>query len=355
MPFLSALAHRSGLMKALEAAWRRDIRDASAPLTSELRALAAEIQRLRHVVEESAASVAAVERHAEQTRLVLRLNQRQRKDVERLPAVLDPEAVTQAVRNAIARAPLQSDPFPHILVEPLLPDAAYRALLRGIPPVAFFGARDPIKQNLRIPIEFAPDLSERVWRFVDEVIARDAIRPAVLEKFAEPLGCHYADLFGEALRDRAAALPQAVSGGRVMLRRPGYLLAPHRDPKRAMLTCLMYLASPGDSEEYGTALYRVAGDAEPSFVETYYPGEHGHATELVKRVPYRANSMVVFLNSAGAHGAQIPPDAPADLERYAFQFYIGPEGRDLERLVAELPPERQAMWRSKKSRDSRNS
>jgi hypothetical protein len=347
---IRSLAHRSGLTRLLEAAWRRDIREASAPLSADVRTLTAEIQRLRETVEQSAVAIGTVERHAEQTRLVLRLNQRQRRDVERLSEILDPVAITQAVRDAIMAAPLETNPFPHIVVRPLLPEPVYRALLRGIPPVAFFGARDPIKQNLRIPIEFAPELSERVWRFVDEVIARDAIRPAVLEKFREPLRHHYATLFGEAFRDRAAALPQAVSGGRVMLRRPGYFLAPHRDPKRAMLTCLLYLAKPGDSEEYGTALYRVNGDAEPSFVETYYPEEHGQTTELVTRVPYRPNAMVVFLNSVGAHGAQIPSDAQAGLERYAFQFYIGPEWSDLECLIAELPPERQAMWASKKQR-----
>jgi len=57
----------------------------------------------------------------------------------------------------------------------------------------------------------------------------------------------------------------------------------------------------------------------------------------------------------GAHGAQIPAGAPANLERYAFQFYIGPEGSDLERLVADLPPERRDMWRSRKSRTPPNS
>ena len=33
---------------------------------------------------------------------------------------------------------------------------------------------------------------------------------------------HYDTIFGPAFRERAALMPQAVSGGRVMLRRPGY-------------------------------------------------------------------------------------------------------------------------------------
>ena len=42
-----------------------------------------------------------------------------------------------------------------------------------------------------------------------------------------------------------------------MLRRPGYKLTPHLDPKRATMTVLLYLARPGDSEQFGTSLYSV--------------------------------------------------------------------------------------------------
>lgn len=42
-----------------------------------------------------------------------------------------------------------------------------------------------------------------------------------------------------------------------MLRRPGYRLPPHVDPKRRLLTGILYLARPGDSDEYGTQFYRV--------------------------------------------------------------------------------------------------
>lgn len=337
-------------MRVLQSAWTTDLRDSVAPLRSDLRRLSKEIERLQTTLDRAVGTLAEVERSAEQTRLVLRLNQRQRADLERLPQTLDIARVSAFTRAAVDRSTLHFDPCPHILIERLLPDDVYKAVLRAIPPPAFFGARDPVKQNLRIPIEFAPALTESVWRFVDEAIARDVIRGAVLDKFRQPLFEHCAALFGEEFSSRAAALPQAISGGRVMLRRAGYFLAPHRDPKRAMLTCLLYLARPGDNEEFGTTLYRVSEPIEPTFVETFYPGEHGLATEAVKTVPYRPNSMLVFLNSGGAHGASIPADAPASLERYAYQFYIGPEASALEALIAELPAERQARWTRKKQR-----
>ncbi len=132
-----------------------------------------------------------------------------------------------------------------------------------------------------------------------------------------------------------------------MLRRPGYLLGPHRDPKRSLLTCLMYLAKPGDDEAHGTRLYRVSDDSEAHYKQTYYPEREGHACELVKVVPFRPNSMLVFLNSNGAHGAGIPDDAPATTERYSYQFYVAPEQNALRALLKSLPRERRGMWKNR--------
>jgi hypothetical protein len=133
-----------------------------------------------------------------------------------------------------------------------------------------------------------------------------------------------------------------------MLRRPGYQLKPHRDPKRTMLTCLLYLARPGDDQAYGTELYRVDDERESSYTQTYYPEEEGCRCELVRTVPYRPNSMLVFLNGRGAHGARIPPDAPPALERFAYQFYVGPGGDELAALIAELPREKRDLWQDKR-------
>ena len=59
---------------------------------------------------------------------------------------------------------------------------------------------------------------------------------------------------------------------------------------------------------------------------TSYPEEEGLQCEPVTTARFRANSALFFVNSdSGAHGVDIPEDAlPANLERYAYQFYIGP-------------------------------
>jgi hypothetical protein len=114
-----------------------------------------------------------------------------------------------------------------------------------------------------------------------------------------------------------------------------------------MLTCLMYLAREGDSEGYGTQIFRVHGDAEADYKQTYYPEQAGGRCELVKVVPYRPNSMLVFLNSRGAHGADIAADAPSELERFTYQFYVAPLNEALSALIRSLPPTHRVKWRNK--------
>lgn len=353
------IAQRLGLIDHVRAVAKHDTRDALKPVQHNLKKLLHQLTAVQNQLQQVETTLAAcaeqsarAERIGLQTKSMLRLNDAHRGLVAQLDTLLDEPRIVAHVQQAIAVAPLQTDPYPHIVVEDLFPADFYKLLRQAIPPPAFFGDHDLIKQNLRTPIEFGPALSIRVLNFLEEALARRAIRPAVIQKFHEPLQRHYDAIFGPEFRDRANQLPQSVSGGRVMLRRPGYHLSAHRDPKRSMLTCLLYFASGKDSEDYGTNIYRVLDDREANYTQTYYPEQNGSRCELVKRVPFRPNTMLVFLNSTGAHGALIPEDAPAKLERYSYQFYIGPSPEGLGELIKDLPPERQAMWRSKSEVES---
>lgn len=338
---------RTGALLRLNRLWKPDLDEATKSLRKDLRRVTKRIEHLEHLLQNATELARRADRMSMQVRLVSVLNGRQQQEIERLPVLLDEERIAEHVRRALAAAPLLTDPYEHLIVERVLPDAVYELLIGAIPPAAFFHDRDPIKQDLSFPMDFGPTLSATVWGFMDDVIARRVIRPAVLEKFHEPLQRHFASIFGDALVEQANLLPHSVFGGRLMLRRPGYHLGPHRDPKRSMLTCLLYLAREGDSETYGTQIFRVFNDGDAGYKQTYFPEEEGRKCELVKVVPFRPNTMLVTLNSRGAHGATIPPDAPADLERYTYQFYVAPQNEALAALIKALPAEQRAMWRSK--------
>ena len=345
---LKRIAQSTGVLRRLRSAWQQDLHDATEPLRNEVRRLTRELDRLQTTVHSVADRAASGDRTAAQLKAMLQLDEQQKDRIATLPSLLDERRIEAHVRNAIAAATLESDPYEHSVVEQLLPDDVYHVLIDAIPPTPFFSDRDAIKQDLPLPLDFGPRLATGVWNFVNDTVAQQILRPAVMSKFDEALQRHYGVIFGESHRQRAAGLPQATSGGRLMLRRPGYHLAPHRDPKRSLVTCLLYLGRPGDSETYGTQIFRVMGDSEAGYKQTYYPEQEGHRCELVKVVPFRPNSMLVFLNSRGAHGATIPADAPATVERYAYQFYVAPSTESLAALIKSLPAERRAMWANKR-------
>ena len=344
---LTNVLRQTKLATRLRGVWRHEADEAMKPLRKELRRLAAEVEELRVALQNTEVRAARGDRSASQLRLVLELNEHQRERLAALPALLDERQIQAHVCQAIGAAELRSEPLDHIVVEQVLPATVYDLLIQAIPPAVFFDDHDPLKQNLAFPIAFGPALTTVAWNFVDATIARRIIQPAVLERFHEPLQGHYDTVFGPSFRARANALPQLSSGGRLMLRRPGYHLAPHRDPKRSMLTCLLYLARPGDDEAHGTQLFRVMDDREAFYKQTYYPEADGRRCELATVVPFRPNTMLVFLNSRGAHGATIPADAVDDLERYSYQFYVAPENAALGALIRELPSDRRTTWQNK--------
>lgn len=338
------------LVTRVRNALRHDMDHALKPLRKDFRKLASDVEQLQQQLSETSTRAARAERQAAQLKWTLLLDASRRDAISGLDALLDPVAIAGHVTAAVDRAVIHEEPFAHAVIDRVLQDDVYAQLVDAIPPLAFFTDHDPIKQDLHVPMSFGPAFHTRIWNFVDSQIARNVIQPALLRKFDAQLQAYYETLFGPEFLDAANRLPYLPSGSRVMLRRPGYHLAPHRDPKRSLLTCLLYLAKPDDDEAHGTQLFRVIGDSEAHYKQTYYPEARGHRCELVKTVPFRPNSMLVFVNSHGAHGADIPADATQS-ERFSFQFYVAPENAALGALIRSLPPDRRIMWKGKGTDD----
>lgn len=273
------------------------------------------------------------------------------RDVElerRLPQladVLDEPSTATHVRDRVAAAPLHLHPFPYTIVDDLLPRRLYEALLEGIPPAELFADRPFNKRQVGVPLTMGPLYSRRVWHFMGKTVAPRMMTPPVLEKFRKPL-----DMWLEAnlVPGALAILEQmrmACTDGRILLRGRGYHIPPHRDPKWGFITCILYLARASDDSGLGTQLYSVDADGEASHAKPHWiPADR---CRLEATVEFRPNRALIFLNSTGAHGAQIPADAPESLERYLYQFRIGPQREQIRTLLAALPEDRRSAWEGK--------
>jgi len=268
-------------------------------------------------------------------------------DVQRLPAICDEPRVLAHVREAVGRSLLKTDPLPYVVVPNVFPPDFYAALVRAIPPPELFADRPLNKRQMTVPFTYGPAYSRAIWTFLVDVVLEGAFQPAIIEKLREPLGEWIAQEW-PPLAANPLGPPMALhsTDGRILLRGRGYRIAPHRDPKWGFITVLLYLARARESEQWGTQLYSVDEDAAANTIAPHWidPAR----CQLKVDVPFRRNTALVFLNSRGAHGACIPEDAqPADLQRYIYQYRIGPTKAAIESLVAMLPQEQRSVWEGK--------
>jgi hypothetical protein len=305
-------------------------------------------------VEESLSVEDALRQLEEQRAELTRLRRAQALDLEevdRIKSIADvwkPAAIAKHVRSVVAEAPVHTDPFPHLVLEPLLPPDAFRVLVDAVPPEEFFeGEKHLDLRGIGKATSVVPLFSRIIWRSLRNDVIDTALAPALAERlrpFARDLLRHSV---GDELVEDALALPLHPHGLRLMLRRRGWTLRPHCDPRDQFISTLLYLAPPGEGDTYGTQLFRVLQENfVPGWANTYYPEDEGVACELAKTMPYRGNLCLSFLNlGGGAHGASVPEDAqPPDLRRLAFQFYMGPDREELDPIIARLPPGLQVAW-----------
>lgn len=308
--------------------------------------LATQIGSIKSDLAEIRESLSALARRESQLRAIALADAALERHYDGLPAILNEAAIATHVRAAIDRAELHLEPFPYLVVRELFPARFYDALILGLPPVELFEGRTN-KTQLVVPFTMGPAYGRRVWRFMAGLADR-VLAPIVAERLRAPLSDWMASDWPSLASGDAKLFDMHASDGRILLRGRGYNIPPHRDPKWGFITCLMYLARPGDSDAWGTSLYTVDGDGEAVGALPHWISSERcrHVTD----VPFRPNSALIFLNSKGAHGASIPDDAePADLERYAYQFRVGPTRSAMAAMMALLPEERKAAWAGKLS------
>jgi hypothetical protein len=278
-----------------------------------------------------------------QLRAVLERDGELEADYPKLLSFLERTTIPGHIAGAIERADLRTQPCPYTVIETLLPPYLYKCLLRGIPPIELFTDRPANKQHLDIPFTLAPTYSQRVWRYMAEVVVQEMIAPCLIGKFR-------AHIDEWITRNWPDVPPESVelkgTGGRIMRRQRGYRIHPHRDPKWSFITCIFYLARSHDSQSWGTQLYAVEDDREATSAAPYWIDES--RCREVENVGFVANRLLAFLNSDGAHGAFIPEDAEPDtLERYIYQFRIAPTAESIAMLKSQLPEERRPLWAGK--------
>jgi len=248
----------------------------------------------------------------------------------------DPQAVLAHVTRSVERAQLQLAPCPHQVVENIFPEAFFDRLIEALPAPVFFEKTDDLRDEMPVPFTMAPAYSRAVWNLFHDAVEQ-AFLPAVIASFSPALDDFVRSSWPSLGSWEESGITLRAANPRLMLRRRGYLIKPHRDPRWAFLVALFYAAPRGAAHTYGTQLYRLIQERdEPHTSPLWLAPEE---CELARDVPGLGNSALIFLNSTGAHGASVPDDAPSDFLRYVYQARFSPDAATKKRLLELLTTE----------------
>jgi hypothetical protein len=240
--------------------------------------------------------------------------------------------------EAIERAPILQEPFPHVVIDGALPTEAYQALSKGWPSLETFVTGKPYHQNFRYNL-FAKELMTEKFapavREFTKVHSSYALYSTVLRKFRG----FYVSQFGEAkyrelidekrvglrkrdsfethdvLVDSTFAINTPNSTGDTTVR------GPHIDKLFKLYGGLYYLRLPHDESTGGDLiLYRAKAEAFQASQNDLSSTSGGARMEIspqnveeVKTIPYAANRLVLYPNGVKMiHAVSVRSQTPVE-------------------------------------------
>ncbi|MEW6319673.1 MAG: hypothetical protein AB1635_01150 [Acidobacteriota bacterium] len=108
---------------------------------------------------------------------------------------------------------IRLEPFPHAIINGLLPDEIYEALVAAIRPRVFFEDRAVNRQQLTVPFDLASRRAREVWTFATSVIVGAILGPACTRRFDTQLREHVASFAPGAPLSEGRSIWSSLTAG----------------------------------------------------------------------------------------------------------------------------------------------
>jgi hypothetical protein len=244
------------------------------------------------------------------------------------------------ILERLRSARVESNPFPHYVIEGVFPEDYYQQLLRHLPTSDIYDnlyevtdlKLDHFRQRYQRDLtegwtSALPEPQQSFWNAFNQWFLSPELAQAVLESFSEPLRPRIGD---------KSSWPAVSVEAQFIRHRAGYFLGPHSDLYTKLVVLLLYLAPDARAARLGTSLYRpkIEGFSCPD--SKHYPFED---FIRVKTAPYKPNSLLAFVRSdISFHGLE--PLTEQD---------VATEGRDVIQYVIHDKAAREAQLTAKRA------
>jgi hypothetical protein len=235
-------------------------------------------------------------------------------------------------------AQVESEPFPHYLLDNVFPANFYASLLDHLPAsdsyqnlfeitdlkLDHFRHRDQRDLNDGWTARL-PDELRTFWDDFNSWFLGGELAGAVLNSFAGPLTSRFGS---------RETWPEVSVESQLIRHRAGYFLGPHSDLYTKVIVLLIYLAPDDSAGHLGTSLYRPKKAGFTCGNSIHYSFDD---FIKVKTAPYKPNSMLAFVRSdISFHGVgQLSDDDLGGGARDLIQYVLHDKYARLAQLEAK--------------------
>ena len=237
--------------------------------------------------------------------------------------------VLEYIREKIKTTPVEIDPFPHLVIEEILPETLYEACQRFWPDKYHFYSKGfphhgPVNRlhictNLGAIDHSSLNSEQKMfWRTFGEVVANHYIKPLITEKLLAFISYKFPKLDSQQVSEVKELFNfYPFHYDSLLIDNSNYFIVPHVDGIKTFAQCLLYFPDDDDHQDLGTKFFKG-----PPFKEGQYHSCVA-ALRLAKHVRYKKNTLVAFLQSPTSwHSADISPYPDKNYLRKMFLMTI---------------------------------
>jgi len=211
--------------------------------------------------------------------------------------------IKEYIEEKVNSAEISTDPFPHLVINDILPERLYKIASKYWPGYDHFKGAGPRKKIYTTSgcIEATNIIDEKriFWRTFGEVVVKHYLKPLIIKKFTPYLDWKFPSSSEEELLEIQKDLsfyPYRYDS--LVTDSPRYQIHPHIDGIRTFIQAIIYFPPDDLHQELGTVLYK--GSAHKRLLSEQKGSaimEHNGDLVPVKQVDYLPNTLIAFLQS----------------------------------------------------------
>lgn len=229
----------------------------------------------------------------------------------------------QEVRAQLNHIEIVEDPFPHIVIHDFFPEIFYQEFINQWPHPHQFAP--PRNQRYSIAMD---DLNsskltnnqKAFWGAFNDYLVETIIKPIIIQKFLPYLHYKFPNASQEEIELMRNNFTPVAKTNSIYLDTPRCSVITHTDQPHYFVQLIFYLPADDEHQNVGTTFF--SGSAHSGSDETCWNTPPD--LTFVKKIPYKRNTFIAFLQSPTSWHALEPSPYPDYLRRTFFSPILTP-------------------------------